>query len=78
MKHFGPLSDSLIQKLKQCRLKETDVTGTPARIEEMPYAIAPLYKRGLIDIKKEIVENKISYFVQVTPKGVEYLEKLDI
>lgn len=76
MKHFNPLSDSLIQKLKQCRVKELDATGTSVKMEEMSYAIAPLYKRGLIDIKKEIVDNKILYCIIVTPKGVEYLGKL--
>jgi len=76
MNHFRPLSDSLIQKLKQCRMKELDAGDNPLRMDKMTYAISPLYKRGYIDIKKEIIGNKIFYFVVVTKKGLEYLERL--
>lgn len=74
MKYFRPLSESTIQKLKQCRqseLKERHFT-----MEDMNYAVAPLFKRGLIELKKEIVDNKYLQCIHLTKDGIEYLEKL--
>jgi hypothetical protein len=47
-------------------------------MEDMSYAVAPLFKRGLIEIKKQVVENKLLHCVHVTKDGVEYLEKLEL
>ena len=79
MKYFRPLSESMIQKLKQCRQTELHpVSDKPCTMEDMSYAVAPLFKRGLIEIKKEIVENKLLHCVHVTKDGIEYLEKLKV
>lgn len=78
MKYFRPLSDSMLQKLKQCRQSELDtIHEKPFTMEDMSYAVAPLFKRGLIELKKEIVENKLLHCVHVTKDGIEYLEKLN-
>ena len=79
MKYFRPLSKSMIEKLEQCRQSELqEFTKKPFTIEDMNYAVAPLFKRGLIEIKRENVENKLLHCVHVTKDGVEYLEKLGI
>jgi hypothetical protein len=79
MKYFRPLSESMIQKLKQCRQSEIDGTADerPCTMEDMNYAVAPLFKRGLIEIKKQVVDNKILHCIYVSKDGLEYLEKLE-
>lgn len=77
MKYFRPLSESMIQKLKQCRQSELqEFPERPCTMEDMSYAVAPLFKRGLIEIKKQVVENKLLHCVHITKDGLEYLEKL--
>lgn len=76
MKYFRPLSESMIQKLKQCRQTEVGTAERPCTMEDMSYAVAPLFKRGLIEIKKQVVENKLLHCIHVTKDGIEYLEKL--
>ncbi len=46
-------------------------------MEDMNYAVAPLFKRGLIEIKKQVVDNKILDCIYVSKDGLEYLEKLE-
>ena len=77
MKYFRPLSESMIQKLKQCHEAELDETNEkPYMMEDMRYAVATLFKRGLIEVKKEIVDNKLLHCIHLTNDGIEYLEKL--
>lgn len=79
MKYFRPLSESMIQKLKQCRQAELDGSNErPYTMEDMSYAVAPLFKRGLIEIKKQLVDNKVLHCIHVTKDGIEYLEKLKL
>ena len=78
MKYFRPLSPSMIQKLKQCR--QTELEGESqkhCKMEDMRYAVAPLFKRGLIEIKKEMVDDKVLQCIHLTKDGIEYLEKLN-
>ncbi len=78
MKNFRPLSDSLIQKLKQCHKAEMDTKNEkPFMMEDMRYAVAPLFKRGLIEVKKEVVNNKILHCIHLTKKGIEFLETIN-
>ena len=78
MKYFRPLSESMIQKLKLCREAELQsVNEKPVTMEDMSYAVAPLFKRGLIEIKKQVVENKHLHCIHLTRDGIEYLEKLN-
>ena len=77
MKYFRPLSDSMIQKLKLCREAELHADSKrPVTMEDMSYAVAPLFKRGLIEIRKRVVDNKQLHCIYVTREGLEYLEKL--
>lgn len=69
----------MIQKLKQCRQSELhEFSEKPCTMEDMSYAVAPLFKRGLIEIKKQVVDNKLLHCVHVTKDGVEYLERLKV
>jgi hypothetical protein len=77
MKYFRPLTKSMIQKLQDCRAKELNGNGEACRLDEMNYAVAPLYKRGLIETKKLIVNNKDLMVVFVTEAGIEFLKKLN-
>lgn len=77
MKYFRPLSESMIQKLKECRKAELDEGNErPFMMEDMTYAVAPLFKRGLIEIRKQIVENKTLQCIHLTKDGIDYLERL--
>ncbi len=79
MKYFRPLSESMIQKLKQCRKAELDgLNEKPYTMEDMSYAVAPLFKRGLIEVTKQVVDNKILHCIHLTKDGIEYLEKLKL
>ena len=69
----------MIQKLKDCRRSEQDGENKKhCTMENMSYAVAPLFKRGLIEIKKELVENKMLHCIHLTRDGIDYLEKLNI
>jgi hypothetical protein len=46
-------------------------------MEDMSYAVGPLFKRGLIEMKKEVVDNKVLECIHLTKDGIEYLEKLN-
>lgn len=77
MKYFRPLSESMIEKLKLCRQAELHSGAEkPVTMEDMSYAVAPLFKRGLIEVKKQFVENKQLHCIHLTKDGIEYLEKL--
>lgn len=77
MKYFRPLSESMIQKLKQCRQAELNAKNEkPYTMEDMSYAVAPLFKRGLIEVRKQMVDNKVLHCIHLTKDGIEYLEKL--
>jgi hypothetical protein len=68
----------MIQKLKQCRQLELDSENQKhCTMEDMRYAVAPLFKRGLIQIKKEWVDKKMLECIHLTKDGIEYLEKLN-
>ncbi len=77
MKSFRPLSDSMIQKLIKCHQAELDAENEkPYTMENMSYAVAPLFKRGLIEVKKQLVDNKLLHCIHLTKDGIEYLEKI--
>ena len=79
MMYFRPLSNSMIQKLKECYKKQQEEDHEEhCTMEDMSYALAPLYKRGLIEIKKRVVESKTLHCIYVTEAGIKYLNNLNI
>lgn len=74
---FRPLSNSLVQKLKAFDKKEQEGNEeTHFLMGKMYYALAPLYKRGLIQVREKTVNNKLLHCVFLTKEGKEYLENL--
>lgn len=73
-----PLSKSIIEKLKQChRMQQEGQDDKHCTMENMLYALAPLYKRGLIDVQKKIVDNKALHCMYLTQAGKDYLKNLE-
>ena len=76
MKSFRPITKSMIQKLKDCREKELKGDGEPCKMDDMNYAVAPLYKRGLIGTKQVTINNKVLLGVYVTEAGINFLSQI--
>ena len=68
----------MIEKLKQChKMKQEGHDDKHCTMEDMLYAVAPLYKRGLIDVKKKVVNHKALHCIYLTQAGTDYLENLE-
>lgn len=75
--YFRPLSKSMIEKLKEChKIEQEGSQDKHCTIEDMPYAVAPLYKRGLIEVRKRVVDNKNLHCIFLTQAGKDYLRNL--
>lgn len=74
--YFRPLSKYMIQKLKECHRVEQESNGQPCTMQSLSYVVGPLYKRGLIEIRKSQVGNKVIHFIHVTQTGKDYLETI--
>jgi hypothetical protein len=67
----------MIEKLKECHEKELNSgEKTPCFPEEMKSSLAGLYKRGLIDTRMEIVNNKNQLCIYVTESGKKLIKEL--
>ena len=68
----------MIEKLKECHEKELKGDSkAPCLPEEMKSSLAGLYKRGLIETKMEVVNNKKLLCIYVTDAGKRLLKQLD-
>jgi len=77
MMYFRPLSNSMIQKLKEChQIEQIGDDEVYCTMEDMSYAVAPLYKRGLIEVRKSVVDNKTLHCIFITQAGRDYLKNL--
>lgn len=64
----------MIEKLKECLEKETKNNGAlPCLPEEMKSSLAGLYKRGLIQTRMELIDNKKLLCIYVTDAGKKFL-----
>ena len=73
-----PLSKSMVEKLKQCRQIELQgINERPITMEDLNYALAPLYRRGLINTKKRRVGDKELLCIFVTEAGIDFLNKME-
>jgi DNA-binding MarR family transcriptional regulator len=67
----------MIEKLKECQKKEQEGSHEKhCTMEDMSYAVAPLYKRGLIDIRESVVDTKTLHCIFLTKAGKDYLRNL--
>jgi hypothetical protein len=67
-----PLTKTMLTKLMYCR--ELEMQGQRCMPEDIKYALAPLYKRGYIGLRKEMINGKELMAVFTTPEGIHYLE----
>ncbi len=68
----------MIDKLKECLEKETKNNGAlPCLPEEMKSSLAGLYKRGFIDTRMGLVDNKKLLCIYVTEIGKKFLASLE-
>jgi len=73
-----PPTKRMIEKLRECHEKELKSgSKIPCLPEEMKSSLAGLYKRGLINTKMEILDNKNQLCIYVTNEGKELLKKLE-
>lgn len=66
----------MIEKLKECHDKEVKSgMKIPCLPEEMKSSLAGLYKRGLINTRMEIINDKKQLCIYVTEEGKNFLKK---
>lgn len=73
-----PPTKRMIEKLTECHDKELK-SGLviPCLPEEMKSSLAGLYKRGLINTRMEVLDNKKQLCIYVTDAGKNFLKKLE-
>jgi hypothetical protein len=71
-KYIRPLTKTMLAKLLHCR--QIELEGQCCLPDDIKYALAPLYKRGYIELKRTNVNGREIMAVFTTPEGVNYLE----
>ena len=71
-KYIRPLTKTMLSKLLHCR--QIELEGQYCLPDDIKYALAPLYKRGYIELKRTIVNGREIMAVFTTPEGISYLE----
>ena len=73
-----PPTKRMIEKLRECHAKElSSGMKIPCLPEEMKSSLAGLYKRGFINTRMEILDNKKQLCIYVTDTGKDFLQKLE-
>jgi hypothetical protein len=73
-----PPTKRMIAKLKECQEKElASNEKIPCLPEEMKSSLAGLYKRGLIETRMEVVNNKKQLCLYVSESGKNFLKQLE-
>ena len=73
-----PPTKRMIAKLKECHEKElAGGEKIPCLPDEMKSSLAGLYKRGLIETRMEIVNNKKQLCLFVSEAGKNFLKRLE-
>ncbi len=73
-----PPTKRMIEKLKECHEKELNNSEeAPCLPEEMKSSLAGLYKRGLIDTRMDLVNNKKQLCIYVTESGKKFIKELE-
>ena len=74
-----PPTKRMIAKLKECLEKEKENDGrVPCLPEEMKSSLAGLYKRGFVNTRMELINNKTLLCIFVTDSGKQFLEALPL
>ncbi|MEO6639190.1 MAG: hypothetical protein ABIN25_13010 [Ginsengibacter sp.] len=73
-----PPTKRMIAKLKECLEKEAKNNGVlPCLPEEMKSSLAGLYKRGLIQTRMDLVDNKKQLCIYISEEGRKFLTDLE-
>lgn len=73
-----PPTKRMIEKLKECHEKElSSGMKIPCLPEEMKSSLAGLYKRGLINTRMEVIDNKKQLCIFVTDQGKNFLKQIE-
>lgn len=72
-----PPTKKMLEKLKDCLDKNNHQITVPCLPNDLKSSLAGLYKRGLIETKMELVNEKKMLCVYVTAKGKKLLEELE-
>ncbi len=71
-----PPTKQMIEKLKLCLEKEAQ-GHNPCLAEEMKSSLAGLYKRGFVETRMEVVNNKKLLCIYITSMGKDFLQSLE-
>lgn len=72
--YIRPLTRTMLSSLSQCR--QIELEGKICMPDDIKYALAPLYKRGFISLRKTSINGKEIMGVFTTPSGVVCLEQV--
>lgn len=72
-----PPTVRMIRLLKECLEKEENNSGKPCLAEEMKSSMPGLYKRGFIETKMELVDDKKLLCIYVTDTGKKFLSQIN-
>ena len=72
-----PPTKKMLEKLKDCLEKNNHKISIPCLPNDLKSSLAGLYKRGLIETKMELVNEKKMLCLYVTPKGKKLLEEFE-
>lgn len=72
--YIRPLTRTMISSLLQCR--QIELEGKICMPDDIKYALAPLYKRGYISLRKTAINGKEIMGVFTTPSGLNCLEQV--
>jgi hypothetical protein len=73
--YIRPLTRTMLSSLVQCR--KIELEGKVCMPDEIKYALAPLYKRGYISLRKTTINGKEIMAVFTTPSGLNCLQQLN-
>jgi hypothetical protein len=71
-KYSRPLTKTMLAKLLHCR--RIELAGEYCLPDNIKYALAPLYKRGYIELRKTNVNGREIMAVFTTPEGIDFVE----
>ena len=72
--YIRPLTTTMLSKLAECR--KIELEGKVCMPDDIKYALAPLYKRGYIALRRATINGKEIMAVFTTPSGLVCLERL--
>ncbi|MEO8855082.1 MAG: hypothetical protein ABI359_14960 [Ginsengibacter sp.] len=73
-----PPTRKMLEKLKDCLEKNNNQISIPCLPKDLKSSLAGLYKRGLIETKMEVVNDKKMLCIYVTEPGKKLLIEFEV